>query len=371
MRDPDYEDSVGRTRLWDWIPALIAFLAIYGVLFYFYRPNLLFSTSTTAGGDTGAYHYPLQVLIQDLLPHFKLTGWAPGWYAGMPMFTFYFPFPFLLIAVVHWIIPYQIAFKMVTILGVFALPVIAWAFARLLGIRRPYPALAAVFALLFLFLQSYSIYGGNVLSTLAGEFSYMLSFALCFLFLGTMYKGMERGSRFDWLFVVNCVLLLAVVLSHIVTTSVVVFLVWGLLLVHRRRRALLYLVSVGAVGFALTAFWTLPFLVDLPWSAKMAWTQLHSFHDLLPTAVLPVAGLALVGMVWAAARRDKQLLALAWVTVVSLVLIYVLPNGRLWNARVMPFFWFSLYLWAAYAIFCLVHATKLIVRRLARREGST
>ena len=92
------------------------------------------------------------------------------------------------------------------------------------------------------------------------------------------------------------------------TTLVLVFLVWGLLLVHWRRRALLYLLSVGAVGFALTAFWSLPFLVDLKWSAKMAWTQLHSFHALLPTAFLPVAGLGLVGMAYAVSRKDKRLL---------------------------------------------------------------
>ena len=98
MQGPDHGDSVGRKGMWDWIPTLVAFLAIYAVLFVFYRPDLLFSMTTTTGGDTGAYHYPMQVLIQDLLPHFKLTGWAPGWYAGMPMFTFYFPFPFLLIA---------------------------------------------------------------------------------------------------------------------------------------------------------------------------------------------------------------------------------------------------------------------------------
>ncbi len=372
MRGSDYEDSVGRKGVWDWLPTLIAFLAIYAVLFIFYRPNLLFSLTTTGGGDTGAYHYPMQVLIQDLLPHFKLTGWAPGWYAGMPMFTFYFPFPFLLIAVLHWIIPYQIAFKLVTVLGVFALPAVAYAFARLLRIRRPYPVLAAVFALLFLFLfQASRYYGGNILSTLAGEFSYMLSFSLCFLFLGTMHKAMERGSKFDWLFVVNCLLVLVIVLSHIVTTFVLVFLVWGLLLVHWRRRALLYLMSVGAVGFALTAFWSIPFLVDLKWSAKMAWTQLHSLHDLLPTAFLPVAGLGLVGMAYAVGRKDKRLLPLAWITFVSLVLIYVLPNGRLWNARVMPFFWFSLYLWAAYAAVWLIRPFTVVVRDLFRVRGIT
>ena len=194
----------------------------------FFKPNLLFSLTTTAGGDTGAHHYPAQYLIQELLPHFRLTGWAPGWYAGMPMLTFYFPFPFLLIAILNWFLPYTIAFKIVTVLGVFALPATAYAFGRLLRVRRPFPIMAAVFAMAMLLMESYSIYGGNILSTLAGEFGYMLSFALVFLFLGTLYRGMEKPG-FNMLFVLNCLILMALVLSHIVTTIVLV--------THRARAA--------------------------------------------------------------------------------------------------------------------------------------
>ena len=96
--------------------------------------------------------------------------------------------------------------------------------------------MAAVFALAFLLMESYSIYGGNILSTLAGEFGYMLSFALVFLFLGTMYRGMEK-PRFNMLFVLNCLILMALVLSHIVTTIVLVCIIPGLLLVHSRAGA--------------------------------------------------------------------------------------------------------------------------------------
>ncbi len=221
MLDPEREDLVERGSIWDWVPTLLAFLAIYTTLFIFYRPNLLFGITTTAGGDTGAHHYPAQYLIQELLPHFRLTGWAPGWYAGMPMLTFYFPFPFLLIAIMDWFMAYEVAFKIATALGVFALPAAAYAMGRLWRVRRPFPTLAAVFGLIFLLMESYSIYGGNILSTLAGEFGYMLSFALVFLFLGTMYRGMEK-PRFNMLFVLNCLILMALVLSHIVTTIVLV-----------------------------------------------------------------------------------------------------------------------------------------------------
>jgi hypothetical protein len=370
MGEPEREDLVENRSLWDWAPSFLAFIAIYATLLVFFKPNLLFSLTTTAGGDTGAHHYPAQYLIQELLPHFRLTGWAPGWYAGMPMLTFYFPFPFLLIAILDWFLPYQLAFKLVTVLGVFALPATAYAMGRLWRVRRPYPVMAAVFALVFLFMESYSIYGGNILSTLAGEFGYMLSFALVFLFLGTMFRGMEK-PQFNMLFVLNCLILLALVLSHIVTTFVLVFIAPGLLLVNPRWRSLGYLAAVAAVGFCLSAFWSLPFAGNLEWTAHMAWNQLHSLKDLLPTALLPVAGLGVVGMAYAVARKEKKLLPLAWITFITLVLFWSLPDGRLWNARVVPFFYFSLHMWAAYGATWMVRPFMIMMRDLFRWRAST
>ncbi len=370
MAEPEREDLVENRSLWDWAPSLLAFLAIYATLFVFFKPNLIFSLTTTAGGDTGAHHYPAQYLIQELLPHFRLTGWAPGWYAGMPMLTFYFPFPFLLIAILDWFIPYQLAFKLITILGVFALPATAYAMGRLWRVRKPYAVLAAVFALVFLLMESYSIYGANILSTLAGEFGYMLSFALVFLFLGTMVRGMEK-PQFNMLFVLNCLILMALVLSHIVTTFVLVFIAPGLLLVNPRWRSLGYLAAVAAIGFCLSAFWSLPFAGNLEWTAHMAWNQLHRLKDFLPAAVLPVAGLGVIGMAYAVARREKALLPLAWITFITTVLFWTLPDGRLWNARVVPFFYFSLHLWAAYGATWLVRPFALMTRDLFRWRWST
>jgi hypothetical protein len=370
MLGPEREDMVESKSTWAWVPTLLAFLAIYTTLLIFFRPNLLFSLTTTAGGDTGAHHYPAQYLIQELLPHFRLTGWAPGWYAGMPMLTFYFPFPFLLIAILDWFIPYLVAFKIVTVLGVFALPATAYVMGRLLRVRRPFPIMAAIFATVFLLMESYSIYGANILSTLAGEFGYMLSFALVFLFLGTVYRGMEK-PRFNMLFVLNCLILMALVLSHIVTTVVLVCIVPGLLLVTPRWRSFRYLVAVAAVGFCLTAFWSLPFAANLEWTAHMAWDQLRSVHDLVPVQLIPAAALGLLGMAYAVARREKKLLPLAWMTFITLVLFYVLPNGRLWNARILPFFYISIHLWAAYGATWLVRPFAVMMRDLLRLRGIT
>ena len=96
----------------------------------------MLSQTTTSGGDMGAHHYPAWYMHTYLLPHFKLTGWTMQWYAGMPMFTFYLPLPFAMIGLLAFFIPYTVAFKLVTILGVFALPVVAFAYGRLLRLPR-------------------------------------------------------------------------------------------------------------------------------------------------------------------------------------------------------------------------------------------
>ena len=64
----------------------LVFAIIYVVLIIVYQPHLLLAQTTTSGGDMGAHH-PAKP-IDYLLPHFKLTGWTPQWYAGMPMLMF-------------------------------------------------------------------------------------------------------------------------------------------------------------------------------------------------------------------------------------------------------------------------------------------
>src|SRR5919204_1890308 len=65
------------------------------VLFVFSQlhPSLIFANTTPAGGDMGAHVWGPAYLRAHLLPHLRLTGWAPSWDAGFPPFWFYFPLP--------------------------------------------------------------------------------------------------------------------------------------------------------------------------------------------------------------------------------------------------------------------------------------
>ena len=141
--------------------------------------DLVFTNNTPTGGDMGAHVMAPAFLRDELLPNGQLTGWSMYWYAGFPMYRFYMVVPALMIVGLNalWI-PYGVAFKIVAVLGLVTLPFCCWAFGRLARFRYPIPELMALAGMLFLFDESFSIYGGNVKSTMAGEFSFSIALSL-------------------------------------------------------------------------------------------------------------------------------------------------------------------------------------------------
>src|SRR5207302_5121332 len=168
----------------------IVLLAVIGFVLWQLQPSQLFRNTTPAGGDMGAHVWQPAYLRDHLLPHGRLTGWTPDWYAGFPAMVFYFPLPSLAIVLLSVILPYSIAFKLITVIGLLTLPAAVFAFGRLSGMRDPGPACLAAASLPFLFDRTFTIYGGNIPSTLAGEFAFSISLSLMFLFLGFFARGL-------------------------------------------------------------------------------------------------------------------------------------------------------------------------------------
>src|SRR5438270_8382613 len=139
--------------------AAITFIVVGIAAFITFRtlqPSQIFKNSTPAGGDMGAHVWLPDYVKRALLPHARITGWTPDWYAGFPALTYYFPLPIVAIAVLSYVpfISYTVAFKLVASIGMLTLPICAWAFGRLARLRFPAPAVLAVASLLFLFGQS-------------------------------------------------------------------------------------------------------------------------------------------------------------------------------------------------------------------------
>ena len=318
------------------------------------RPGLLFADTTPAGGDMGAHVWGPAYMRDHLLPSGRLFGWAPDWYAGMPYPTFYFPLPTLLIVLLDLVLPYGIAFKLVTVLGLVTLPMAAWAFGRLAGLPSPGPACLGIATLPFLFDRSFTIYGGNIPSTLAGEFSFSISLSVALLFLGVYARGLTTGRRRA----LAAVLLAVTGLCHVV--PVFLALSGALLLTflrlftlpHRNGRQLFrFCVPVAAVAAAIGAVWWLPFLWRIPYTNDMGWEKLTTYSTtLFGERDQWLLVLALIGAVASIAFRRPVgifliVLAAFWGTA-----FVAMPQGRLWNGRILPLWIICLYLLAGVAV---------------------
>lgn len=273
------------TRVCDAVVVLAATMFVAWKL----HPGLLITPTTTTGGDTASHYYTAWWLRYELLPQGRISGWVPGNYAGFPLFQVYFPLPFVLMAALSLLIGLPVAFKLVTVAGLIGLPLAAYVCFRLLGFGFPAPALAALFTVPFLFHEADSMWGANVGSTLAGEFTYSFGVALLLLLAGTLYRG--AGSGRGW--AGNALLLAAVALSHAYTVLVAAALGLYLVLFHPRgRQALPYLAKVGALAFGLIAFWAVPLLAYAEYTTaySIVW-PIQGFAHVFPMPLWPLLGL--------------------------------------------------------------------------------
>jgi hypothetical protein len=384
-------DPPGRGRRWAQrvadvpIEAWVSLAVVAAcVIFTFLQlgPDRVLSDTTPAGGDMGAHVWGPAFMRDHLLPSMQLTGWTPDWYAGFPAYQFYMVVPSLAIALLSFVLPYGVAFKLVAISGLLTLPVAAWAFGRLTRLPFPAPPLLAVAATAFLFDRSFSILGGNVASTMAGEFAFSISLSLAVLFLGVVGRGLETG-RYRAL---AAALLALTALCHLIPAifAGIGALAWFVVSFARRTgvlRRLWWLVGVGAVGVALGAWWLLPFYLRSPYMNDMGWEKRTKYVDLLfqrdtldagltnSPPITWVLVLAVVGVVMSIVWKRRAggfLVVAAGLLAVAFV---VVPQGRLWNARLLPFWYLCLYLLAAIGVAELGRTIATLVARDTSRPS--
>jgi len=317
----------------------LAFLAA-GLLDYL-RPALLLLPTLPAGGDF-VCHYPTAVVFtESLLPHGRLHGWYPGAYLGHPLLLYYFPLPFLLMAALKPLVGLPAAFKLVTALGVFLLPLFAYAALRLLELPFPAPLLGAAGALVFVLLEENPIWGGTLASTLAGEFAYTYGTGLALVFLGAVFRAARRRQG-PW---IPALLLGLTGLAHGyavlwagLSASYLMFAA------ERPWRRLGWLLAVAALAFLLIGFWLLPLLEGWGWTTPFndPWITIE-WKNLLPPLLWPLLALALgtllVGGVRAVRGRgvEHRLAFLVYAALVATALAAAGPSLGVIDVRFLPF----------------------------------
>jgi hypothetical protein len=260
-----------------------------------------------------------------------------------------------------------------------SLPFCCWAFGRLARFRYPMPELMALAGMILLFDESFSIYGGNVKSTMAGEFSFSIALSFAILGLGLFARGLETGKYRSWAAIVIALAMLShgIVLIFVAGAAFLLWLVW------MDRTRFWYGLSVLGGAVLLSAFWVLPFLFNHAYMTDMKYGFRpngggDSFWDMFfpwPAFLdILVSGLAIVGFAASVARRH---LAGAWLGLCCLALmagVYLTRDslpviGLLWNPRLLPFLYLVRLLLMMVGIVEIVH---LVIRGVSGvRELST
>lgn len=308
------------------------------------QPKYLLMNTTTVGGDTPAHNYIASHLRDSLLGEGRVISWAGGWWCGFPMFQFYFSLPYILMALLDLILPFNIAFKLISIAGILILPIAAWTSGRIMRLPKPIPLVAALFTIPILFDQSHTMWGVNIYSTLAGMISNSMSFPIMLLFLGSMWRDAE-----DQRFRVLTVLLLAAVLASHFFTSIVGLMTAAIIPFLRPRRDIskvaLILGAEVALAITLMSWWIVPLIFKMQYTADFGtnwpdivfFKQLPSFAKALSPCLIPAAAMLFL-------KRTRIVILFMWMLAISILLFFfgftfssVFVNVRLW-----PFILFAL-----------------------------
>ena len=318
-----------------------AWALVYVFVFSYLHPELIFTDSLASGGDTASHFYTAVYLKEQLLPNGRLVGWCPGNYAGFPMFQMYFPLPFLMMVGLSLVMPLTVSFKVVTVLGIFMLPLACSRFLRNLGYDKHTGDLGAICGLAFLFVESNSAWGGNIPSTLAGEFCYSIGLSLGLLYLGRMYRDMDSGRHE----ISNALLLALVGLCHGYPLLFCVSGVGYFLLTTRNWvRRLAYILEVNLLAFCLMGFWIVPLLAFAPYSTpfNFVW-EIKSLREVIPVIIGPLAALGAFYGVLQLVRPDHdfesrpRLFYFIYLVGTAIILYFTAFNLGVVDIRFLPF----------------------------------
>jgi hypothetical protein len=331
---------------------------------YFPRA-VMFSNTITNGGDMASHYYPALFLRDVLLPKGQVIGWCPGNYCGFPLFQIYFPLPFLVIVGLSHFMPLTVAFKLGSVLGTFLLPVCAYLSLRMARVPFPGPALGALATLPFLFMEANSMWGGNIPSTLAGEFALSLALSLAVLFLGTLRRTMDTGRGAAW----NGLLEALVGLSH---GYPLLWVGWTSLaeLATTRDwwRRLGLLVVVHGVAILVMGFFLLQLVGYGPWTTAYnhSW-PIQSWREVMPpilwpaTAIAVVTGLGLLVAAVLGRRPFPRPLVTLWAAIAVGVVFWLTAHSfHVVDIRFWPFIQLGLCLAAAAGLGYVLSALPLV-----------
>ena len=313
------------------------FLNINQIYFYLLaililRLDLVFLNTMPTGGDMGAHVVPIKFFIDNFITNFKLNGWSNDWFAGYPLYYFYFPLPAVITFILNLFFTYSIAFKLMVIGSIL---ITIYSFEKLLRkSNEKFSIFGFIAGLTYVLTESFTIYGGNLASTLAGQFSFTYSIAFANLAIAVITKSSNKNKH-----VISAIFLGCSLLSHLIP-----FIIYGaiyLFFLVKTKNTKIEKFSSLLIFSALTVRFTTSLIANLEYTTNMGYTPYTKLSDLIKSDIAPfmVISLLIILINFKDIYRHKTTSLFEWFILISSVLLYFfVPEGALWNGRVVSFF---------------------------------
>ena len=306
-------------------------VALGSLLLIFLRIELVFSDLLPTGGDMGAHIVPTKFFVSELFNNFKISGWSQDWFAGYPVYYFYFPLPPIITSLLNFLFPFSISFKTMVLISQVLLVISIELLMR--KNSKEFSFYGFGVGLLYLLTESFTIFGGNLASSLAGQYSFTYSIAFGNLSIFYLHK-----SKYKYSIEIAALLIGLSVLSHLIPFMIYlpIFAFYFLkseIKIYKKISAFLFFLFV-AVRFSISLF------LNLEFTTNMTYTPYTQLSDLVKSDVLPfVLGSAIYII---SSKSKTSLKAISgfeiYLLFISIYLFFYGPESALWNGRIVPFF---------------------------------
>ena len=310
---------------------LLIKVALGSLLIIFLRIELVFSDLLPTGGDMGAHIVPTKYFVTELFSNFRLSGWSQDWFAGYPVYYFYFPLPPIITSLLSIFFPFSISFKTMVLISQVLLVISIEMLMR--KNTKEFSFYGFGVGLLYLLTESFTIFGGNLASSLAGQYSFTYSIAFGNLSIFYLIKSKYRYSM-----EIAALLIGLSVLSHLIPFIIYlpIFAFYFLksdVKIYKKISAFLFFLFV-AMRFSISLF------LNLEFTTNMTYTPYTQISDLVKSDVLPFVLGAAIYIISSSSKTSLKAISgfEIYLLFISIYLFFYGPESALWNGRIVPFF---------------------------------
>ncbi|MEM1577988.1 MAG: hypothetical protein QXM27_03200 [Candidatus Pacearchaeota archaeon] len=265
--------------------------------------------STQLSWDMHGHFFSSYFIKKYLWPSF--SGWNNLSLTGYPQNYFYPPLFHWIVASLGFIMPLEIAFKLMVSLSLILLPIVIYLALRNLKFDEDEAILATLFIYLFFPIMKGDI-GGDFYSTLhVGLVTYQFGFFLFFCFLTVLDLQFLNKKRNLLAALLASMALLSNIFMIII---ILIFLLIFAILNIKTKKQLINFIVMCMFIFSLIAFWAIPFF------KFMAFTKALNIPGGMPPLHPFLLSLMIVSIIIITIKNDKKSFLFILLAIIFLVL---------------------------------------------------